>query len=331
MSEENREFELRFGPVTDLYYIVMEQKPPKQLDLIDSWFPGLLVKERESDGTVKEAPEYIDTEYRIYATRYHDYLYVGDSRRIQYIIGQLTGTSRSNTDKERRTAELIRRNIARMLCTETHPMPALFDHVTERINALTDEQGTALHHAAWDLCIGLAEQDEQRSQWDKDNEPAPMDEEVFGQIIYNAVFQLNRLDWDGFINGWMWLLIGSFLRNEAGRLVRTYDSFWTPLHKDPSETGTLMDRIDYLLHPEDYEEYYFGDDTESRFPGYEWTCDGCGDRLNLQEGFNDHLPVWQCRRCGFLNPIDEEHAFENADHMKLAQIMEEEDANSEEN
>lgn len=330
MAEETKNISLRFGPVTDLYYSVTGEKPPRQLDLIESWFPGLLVTERESDGTVKQAPEYVDTEYRIYATRYHDYLYVGDARRVQYIIGQLIGTSRSNREKERRTAEMIRRNIARVLSVETLPMPALFDYMTEKLDALNEEQTDQLHKAMWDYCIALAEEDAKRTQWEKDNEPAPMDEEVFSQVIYNAVFQLDRFDWAGFVNGWMWLLTGSFLRNEAGRLTRTYDSFWIPVHKEPSETGTLQDKLYYLFRPEDYEDYYFGDDTTSRFPGIEWYCDNCNDHLNQQDGFDDHLPVWQCRKCGHLNPIDEEHQYQNKDDYRLKMIQAEQDSDTNE-
>ena len=312
MTEQKKEnnAELRFGPAAALFYNALGTGMPKQLDLIQVWFPDLLVTVRDTDGETKDAPEYIDREYRIIASRYHGYLYTGGDRRIAYITGQLTGTSRSNTEKERRTAELIRKNISRRLASELEPVIHVWDNAQEMIGRLNEEQAHVLHHALWDYAWDLAEKYGEMDDWTRDQETAPMDEEVIGQILYNIIYQLKLWSFEGLAAAFLWLLAGGLLRNEAGRLTRTYYSNWEPLNRPPSEDGTFMDKLFYLVAPEEYEEFYLGNDTESRFPDIQWYCDGCGAVLNEQNGFTDHLPVWQCRRCGFLNPIDEEHVFD---------------------
>ena len=50
---------------------------------------------------------------------------------------------------------------------------------------------------------------------------------------------------------------------------------------------------------------------DKRYPGIEWYCDECIDHLNEQQGFDDYLPVWQCRKCGYLNIIGDEEIYMN--------------------
>ena len=79
--------------------------------------------------------------------------------------------------------------------------------------------------------------------------------------------------------------------------LRTGEALWEDLPEDPGyDTADLEDT---------YESYYYeGDDLDARFPGIDWFCDRCGDYLNEQEGFDDHLPVWKCTHCGYRNCID---------------------------
>ena len=101
------------------------------------------------------------------------------------------------------------------------------------------------------------------------------------------------------------------LRNECGRITRAYDSSFVPLYKTPGESETLLDKLNYLRDPEEYTPYYVGDDMDKRYPGIEWYCDECIDHLNEQQGFDDYLPVWQCRKCGYLNIIGDEEIYMN--------------------
>lgn len=305
--------ELRFGYVADLYYTVTGTPVPKQLDLLNDWFPSLIITEKESNKLIKEAPEYIDTERMIHAVRYHNYLYSGGNNRITHITGKLVGTASSNLEKERKTAELIQKNIARKLVNEMDPLSSLVDSVHKKISRMEQETLEEFHYTLYMFCLMCAEAYYEKNEWERDTELFPFDDEVFDQIIYNAFYQLQKYDYEGLLNAWLWLLCGSLLRNECGRICRTYDSSFVPLYKAPSETGHLLDKLRYLLAPEEYESIYTGDELENRFPGIEWYCDHCNDHLNEQEGFTDHLPVWQCRKCGYLNPINAEQIYETAE------------------
>ena len=303
--------ELRFGYVTDLYYLISEEPAPKQLDRINEWFPSLIIQERISDGTGKEAPEFLDRELLIAATRYHDYLYNSGNSRVTQIAGRLVGTSASNAEKERKSAELIQKKLSRSFTEEMNPLPDLQEHVFRKLSVLNDETIQDFHYELFIFLLKTAEEYYRKDPYDRDRELFPFDEETFDQIVYNSFYQIQRYEFDGMVNAYLWLLIGSLLRNESGRVARVFDSGFRPLHKAQSENGTLLDKLRYLIDPEQYESYYEGDDLEKRFPGIEWFCDNCGDHLNEQEGFTDVLPVWQCRRCGELNRIEIDEIYEN--------------------
>ena len=137
-----------------------------------------------------------------------------------------------------------------------------------------------------------------------------MDDETFDGVIYNAAYQLHLQTFHGLCNAYLWLLTGSLLRNETGRVLRMYDSSFIAIRRQMSETGELEDKLNVLFHPENYHYTYSGDDLDKRFPGVEWYCDGCGEHLNDQDGFDDHLPEWKCRKCGYVNPLSIEEIYE---------------------
>ena len=111
----------------------------------------------------------------------------------------------------------------------------------------------------------------------------------------------------------LWLLTGSLLRNETGRVLRLYDSSFIAIRRQLSETGSLTDKLNYLFHPEEYYETFAGDeeDLKNRFPDVEWYCDACGAHLNEQEGFDDHSPEWKCQNCGFANKLAYSEIYDN--------------------
>lgn len=301
--EENRVMDLRLGHVLDMYYSIMNQKAPRQLDLLDEWFPDFIVTEREEQE--KKEPEYVDREYTIYASRYNGSLYSGGySGRVSQILGRLIGTARSNQEKERKTAELIQKSIVRILIYDSDATEILQGVVHGHLVELNDDQLNQFHHdlvtLVWNSCVNRYE----KEQYDRLNEPFPMDDEVWDDLMYNVGYQLHLFTLDGLVNAYLWLLLGALLRNEVGRVVRMYHSGFSAVNRQQSETGFILDKLNYLFFPEEYQSTYSGDDLDKRFPGVSWQCDECGDILDSQEGFDDHLPVWQCRRCGHLNKID---------------------------
>ena len=305
--------ELRLGYVAGMFYAVRNEKVPKQLDLLNDWFGSLIIEIEETDGSIKKRPEYKDRERIIKAVRYHDHVYSGADIRITHIASRLIGTAGSNHEKERRTGLLIQKNIARILCADNDRMIALYEHAEEMIDKLDEEQTAQLALLIYMFSIDCADAWYAKEEYDRDEELYPFDDETFDQIIYNAVYQILLCSWEGLVNAWIWLLLGSLLRNECGRIGRIYDSSFIPLYRAPSESGTLEDKLHFLIAPEDYESVYSGDDLQKRFPGIEWHCDCCGAHLNSQEGFDDHLEAWQCRKCGHINMLDYSCVYENAE------------------
>lgn len=51
------EFDFRFGKIAQLYYEIANQKVPCQMDLLDEWFPGLMIITDSSDGNTKTPAE----------------------------------------------------------------------------------------------------------------------------------------------------------------------------------------------------------------------------------------------------------------------------------
>ena len=47
------EFDFRFGKIAQLYYEIANRKVPCQMDLLDEWFPGLMILTDSSDGNTK--------------------------------------------------------------------------------------------------------------------------------------------------------------------------------------------------------------------------------------------------------------------------------------
>lgn len=307
---------LRFGNVAQIYYEICGKAVPKQLDLIDQWFPGLIVSIDPSDGNTKTPADYVDLEYRIHAVKYHGKLYSGSSARVSQILGRLIGTAAGNRQKERKTAELIQKHVAECFVRDMELTPRLKDRAAGLLDEMTDEQKAEMYGRLYDLTCSLAFDRKAAEEYDRRTELFPMDEEVFDGTIYNAAYQLNLGTYAGLCNAYLWLLTGSLLRNEVGRVLRLYDSSFIAVRRQFSETGELEDKLNSLYHPETYYYTFDGDDLDSRFPGVEWYCDHCGAHLNEQAGFDDHLSEWKCAACGHENELDISEIYENDEDWK---------------
>ena len=305
------EAELRFGIVTGLFYRCAGRPAPRQLDLLNEWFGGLVICREESDGNTKTPPYFSEEDLRIHAVRYHERLYSGADEIIAQLCGRLTGLARGNREKQRKNAVLVQKHVCRRMCEDY----SLFEYVIalagSAVLELADEELNTFYQELLRFVIDLAYAREEMSESERDGEPFPVDDEIFDAVVYNAAYQLNLETAEGLVNGYTWLLLGSFLRNEAGRITRRFDSSFNEVNRMPSEEPTLLSKLDYLFFPEDYEFTYDGDDFESRFPDIRWQCDQCGAVLNDQEGFDDHYEAWQCRRCGQINPLDPQRIYEN--------------------
>lgn len=303
--------ELRFGNIARIYYEISGEKFPSQLDLLEEWFPGLIVSVEPSDNATRKPADYVDREYRIHAVRYQGRLYSGGSTRISQICGRLTGTASGNQEKERKTAELIQKHVAECFIRDMELTPALKENVARHLTEWSEEQMTVLHQTVFELLYSLAQSRKETDEYDRKTEAFAMDDETFDGVIYNAAYQLKLSSFAGLCNAYLWLLVGSLLRNESGRVLRLYDSSFIAIRRQSGENGELVNKLNCLFYPDSYEYTYSGDDLENRFPGVEWYCDECGAHLNEQEDFDDNLPSWKCTACGYENRLDASEIYEN--------------------
>lgn len=303
--------DLRYGLIAGIYDAFLNQKSRNQLELLDEWFPGLMIHEEPSDNNTKKPAEYIDHEFMIHAVKYHDHYYSGGSTRISQITGRLIGTAKGNQEKERKTAELIQKHLASVFVSDMELTPSLKENVLKHLDIFNDDEANAFGQHLLDLIFDLTNKRSGMDEYAKNSEAFPLDDEVFDGIIYNTAYQLELATYEGLGNAYLWLLTGSLLRNETGRVLRMYDSSFIAIHRQPSEDGTLKDKLNALFHPEQYYYTYDGDDLNNRFPGIEWYCDNCKAHLNEQDGFDDHLDEWKCQKCGYVNHIGMDNIFDN--------------------
>lgn len=94
--------DLRYGLMAGIYYDIAGERLPRQLDLLDAWFPGLFVVEdvmpaaADHDNSRKNKPKarYDDSTFLIHAVRVGRSLYVGgSSERVSQIAGRLIADS----------------------------------------------------------------------------------------------------------------------------------------------------------------------------------------------------------------------------------------------
>lgn len=309
-----KDYYLSLGKITDLYYSFFSLKKPSQLDQINEWFPSFLIE--VIDDEEKTEPDYIDNEYKLISHRVNGSLYAGgSSNRVTQIAGRLIGTARSNAEKERKTAELIRKHIARRLIREYDLIELLQKNVHDHLSLIPEKREEEFFGILFNLIFELTESRNNMSEYEKDSEPFPFEDYVFEELIYNTAYQLHLYTFEGMANAYMWLLFGGFLRNEVGIVLKMYHSGFIAINRQLSEKDTLEDKLNYFFDTDSYETTYTGDDLDKRFPGISWICNNpeCEEILDYQDGFDDHLEYWQCRSCGHINKIDIKDIYENTE------------------
>ncbi len=310
-----KEMNLRFGSIAAIYNDIKGEKSPNQMELLERFFPGLVIKIEESDGKTKTPAKYEDQDCMIHAVRYKGKLYAGDSKRVSQILGRLIGLAKGNQEKERKSAELIQKHVAKCFSEDMELTPNLQANMQDLLAAFSFEQKKELWQSLMELLILLSEQ-RRRLGEEKREELFAMDDEVFDGILYNAAYQLKLESDKGLCNAYLWFLTGGLLRNESGRVLRMYDSSFIAIYRQMSETNELEDKLNFIFHPEEYGAFYAGDDLEKQFPGIEWYCDGCNAYLNDQEGFDDYLPEWICSNCGYSNRLEIEEIYETREDAR---------------
>lgn len=312
MNIKDNEKRLYLGNVLDKYYSFIHKKKPQQIDQVDVWLPNILIFIRTTEK--KEEPEYIDLEKKIYADKDENGFYAGGtSNRVTQIVGRLIGTARSNQEKGRKDAELIRKHVANKLVTDFDLLEKLIDNTTNMINQINDDRLNDFHRLLFDYMWDLINLRNNMSDEEKLDEPSPFDDYVFDDLIYNVAYQLHLYSYEGMINAYLWLLLGGFLRNQVGLLLKMYHSGFTAINRQLSEFGSLEEKVYYLFNKDEYYSVYNGDDTDDKYPDTTWICDNpkCKAILNMQEGFDENLSEWECSDCKTVNKIDHSEIYAN--------------------
>lgn len=310
MNNKETHKSLYFGKVAEIYYSFVNVKTPKQLDQINDWLPGVLIFPRVN--SEHKEPEYIDSEHIIDADYDNDCFYSGGtSNRVTQIIGRLVGTARSNQEKGRKDAELIRKHIANLLITDFRYIEKLQNNTEEMLDKIPEDRIQDFHYEVFNYMCDLVDSRNAMSEEERVDESFPFDDYIFEDLIYNVAYQLHLFSYEGLINAFLWLLLGGFLRNQVGSLLKMYHSGFIAINRQLSELGTISDKINYLFNHEEYYSTYDGDDVDSRYPDTTWRCDKCGAILNQQEGFDENLSEWKCKDCGTINKIDLSVIYEN--------------------
>ena len=272
-----------------LFRDVLGIRVPKQLDLLDFFYPDLIICEEPSSTLFKSEAFFDDSDLMIHSERHKGSFYAGGSKRVSQITARLTGTARGGQEKERQTAARIRENIADMLTAQHYPIAVLmryWEGILEELEEADLESFLGLLSVYIDNVTDhyINHPDEAQT------EAFPFREDVFMGYQERLINAWNTDPKYAFA----WLLLGALLRSEVSRLVLRYTCDFCFF----SEASSLPDMETYT------ETFYEGDDLDKRFPGIEWYCDRCGDRLDLQPDFDDHLRVWKCKKCGYKNPIN---------------------------
>lgn len=165
---------------------------------------------------------------------------------------------------------------------------------------------------------GVIDRREKQTTAEREGEPFPIDDDIFAETMHNITYQWllegnsrqedpdvqETDDLETTANSFTWLLLLSLLRNECGRLNRVYlSTFQARTAYRPAAHVVEYSETDDPNLIGKVEDIYTGSDLDRRFPGVEWYCDRCGEYLNIQSGFDDHLHEWRCRNCGYVNYI----------------------------
>lgn len=212
----------------------------------------------------------------------------------------------------------MQKRMASDLCHNQEAILFYRDHIAQLIYDLEEDQPDRFCELVLDYMNGVIDRRERQTAAEREDESFPIDDDIFAETMHNITYQWllegNRRQGDPDVqetddlettaNSFTWLLLLSLLRNECGRLNRVYLSTFQPRssYRPAAHVVEYTETDDPDLIGK-VEDIYTGNDLDRRFPGIEWYCDRCGEYLNIQPGFDDHLHEWRCKKCGFVNRI----------------------------
>ena len=196
--------QFNYGTCVRLYDHACAGKPSKQLEMINVFFPGILIEEIKK----KDDSEYDEYREMIRASRVHGTLYIGNSRHVTLLAGQLCGTSEGNPTKQRKNACLLRRAAVNRILKDSR-MPELLEIVKEKLQDIGDPEQFRADLKQYILACA--------------QEETGLTEEVKAGILVRAMEQLCLGQTE---KAYAWLLCGTLFQDASARLLTVYDSSW---------------------------------------------------------------------------------------------------------
>ena len=207
--------QFNYGTCVRLYDLACSRKPSRQLEMINTFFPGILIEE------IQEKDDSRYDEYRevIRASRVHGTLYIGNSRQVTLLAGQLCGTSEGNPTKERKNACLLRKAAVKRILKGSR-MPELLENMREKLHGISPDR---FREDLKQYILACAQ------------EETDLPEEVKAGILVRAMEQLCLGQTE---KAYAWLLCGTLFQDASARLLTVYDSSWQI--RNPLPNGDLF-------------------------------------------------------------------------------------------
>ena len=221
--------------------------------------------------------------------------------------------------------ELEKKVTKKCLCEkELHTAPSPDPAISGELDELNEEQLNRFFDLIFYMIVQLVGYREVMSEEERYDEEAPMHDNAYERLVYNVAYQFHLETYDGLVNAYVWLLLGSLLRDEIIPVIYMYSSSFKRIRNMPSQDMTLRDRIHYVLFPDDYYPVYEGDDPDAPFADITFTCDRCGAELNSQNGFDPSRETFACKKCGYVNKLSWDEVYENEEDYENNRAVDEE-------
>ena len=201
-----------------LFHYALGVKVPKQLDLLDFFYPGLIIMEEPVKTIMKDEAFFDDKDLMIHAEKHNDSFYAGGSKRVSQITARLIGTSNAGQQKERQTAVRIRERVARELTAEHYPIAVLLDY-WKKILKEFDEEDLERFTGLISVYIDNVTDRYINHSDEAQAEAFPFRDDVFLAYQERLVNAWNKASLECTL---VWLLLGALLRNEISGLVLRY-------------------------------------------------------------------------------------------------------------
>ena len=136
MTDTDRQ--LRFSDIEIICNSYMPSDAKNQMDRMEFWLPETVIHMRNPEDGGKIPPSFSYSDRVVYASLYRGNIYATGDSAVTQIMGRLYGSARSNEEKERKNAELIRKRVSRELVEDRDLLSQLIGNIKEKVTVLEE-------------------------------------------------------------------------------------------------------------------------------------------------------------------------------------------------